>query len=92
LKSKQKIPKKSAVNLNEPGTPYEQVKKSDPWKTITVSSLEEQEEATRIYSANLTPSKRLEVLQQLIQISFGQVLKQPVGKLWNKKIHITKGG
>ena len=91
MKSKQHKTRNSAINLNEPGSPYVKVKKpDDPWKTITVSSLMEQEEANRIYSANLTPLERMAVLQQLIQISFGQLLKQPVDKLWNKKIHITK--
>lgn len=91
MKSKKNKPKKPIDNLNDPESPCLIVKKNDdPWRTITISTLEEQEEANRIYSANLTHLERMAVLQQLIQISFGQLLKQPVDKLWNKKIHITK--
>jgi len=91
VKSKNYKPKKPADNLNEPESFFLSVKRpADLWRTITISSLEEQEEANRIYSANLTHIERMAVLQQLIQISFGQLLKQPVGKLWNKKIYITK--
>ena len=87
-KYKSKNPKE---DLREPGSPYLKVKDpDDPFKAITISSLEQQEEANRIYSANLTHIERMAVLQQLIQISFGQLLKQPVNRLWNKKIHVTK--
>jgi len=93
VKSKKYKSKKPADNLYEPGSPYVNIKKTDdPWKTITVSSLEEQEEAMRIYSAGLTHLECMAVLQKLIRISFGQQFKQPVDKLWNKKIHITKSG
>lgn len=93
MKTQKNSPKKPADNVYEPGSPYVTVKKPDnPWRTITISSLEEQEESNRIYSANLTHIERMAVLQQLIQIAFGQQLKQPVDKLWNKKIHITKRG
>jgi len=69
---------------------FKSKKPVDSWGTITISSLEEQEETNRIFSLNLTHLERMAVLQQLIQISFGQLLKQPVDILWNKKIHITK--
>jgi hypothetical protein len=83
--------KKPETRLQEPGSPYVNAKKTeDPWKTITISSMEEQEKAMRIYSAGLSHLECLEVLQKLIRISFGQQFKKPVRELWNKEIHVTK--
>jgi hypothetical protein len=93
MKSKKNKSKKPETRLQEPGSSSVKAEKpEDPWKTITVSSLKEQEEAMRLYSAGLSHLECMEILQKLIRISFGQQFKQPVDKLWNKEIHITKYG
>ena len=91
MKSKKYIAKEPPESLQEPGTSYVNVNKpEDPWKTITISSLEEQENAMRIYSSGLTHLECLALLQKLIRIAFGRQFNEPVDKLWNKEIHITK--
>jgi hypothetical protein len=46
------------------------------FRRIEISSLEEQEQANRIFSANLTPFQRLELLQHLNSGVFGDLIKK----------------
>jgi len=62
----------------------------ETFKTITVSSLEEQEEDMRKYSVSLSPLQRMAYLYQLNQIAFASVLNDPNENLWEKKIIIDK--
>ncbi len=55
--------------LNSPG-----YKKT--FKRLTVSTLEEQENNTRLFSASLTPSQRLEFLYILNKTAFGDKLEK----------------
>src|ERR1051326_2690948 len=87
--------KKSGKNFfgkeKEPATTYGKSKKlSQVFKTITISSLAEQEEEMRAYSSGLSPLERLAYLYKLNQIAFAHVLNDPDQKLWDKKIHIDK--
>ncbi len=68
--------KKDPSKIQEPLETYF---KSTPFlnsfKRLTISSLQEQEEATRKFSANLTPYQRLEYLYILNQAVFSDKLK-----------------
>ena len=55
---------------------------------ITISTLEQQEEEMRKYSAALSPIERMAYLQDLIKIAYAHVLNNPGENLWDKKIYI----
>lgn len=77
---------------NEPGQHYSKTNAplSQIFKNIVISSLEEQEEEMRRYSASLTPIERMAYLQLLIKIAYGHILNNPSLNLWEKKIYIDK--
>ena len=60
------------------------------FKEITISSLEEQEESRRRFSALITPLQRMELLNIMIRSVFADELAQPENVLWNKEIIFTK--
>jgi len=59
-------------------------------KEIFVSTLEEQEESRRRFSAMITPLQRMEILNIMIRSVFADELALPGHSLGNKKIIITK--
>lgn len=60
------------------------------FKEITISSLEEQEESRRWFSALITPLQRMELLNIMIRSVFADELTQPQEVLWNNEIIFTK--
>jgi hypothetical protein len=58
------------------------------FKSITVSTFEEQEEDMRKYSLSLTPLQRMAYLYQLNQVAFADVLLHPVKEQGDKEIII----
>ncbi len=88
LKPKEK--KKIISNeVNEPVAEYRTGKMlSDIFKNITISSLEQQEDEMRKYSASLTTVQRMAYLYQLNQIAFAHLLDNPSEELWDKNIYI----
>ena len=87
--TKYKAKKKKAVAANEPMEKYGKEKKlSEVFKGITISTLEEQEEDTRRYSASLSPLERMAYLHQLIQSAYAHVLSDKTKVLWDKKIYL----
>lgn len=60
------------------------------FKEITISTLEEQEESRRRFSALITPQQRMELLNIMIRSVFAEELAQSEDVLWNKKVIFTK--
>jgi hypothetical protein len=58
------------------------------FKSITVSTFEEQEDDMRKYSLSLTPVQRMAYLYQLNQVAFADVLSNPNANKEDKKIII----
>ena len=77
---------------NEPSTSYSGTGKklSELFPGIYISTLQEQEDQMRAYSASLTPVERMAYLQYLIRITGGDELDNPENNLWNKNIVIDK--
>lgn len=50
---------------------------SETFKTITISTFEEQENDMRKYSLSLTPLQRMAYLYQLNQVAFAHILSNP---------------
>ncbi len=77
---------------NEPFAPYTGTGKklSELFPGIHISTLQEQEDQMREYSASLTPVERMAYLQYLIRLTWGDELDDPDNKLWNKNIVIDK--
>ncbi len=82
-KEKENIVKESMASYNTP-------KLGNIFKTITISTLEEQEDEMRRYSASLSHVERMAYLYDLILRAFGHVLTNPSENLWDKTIHIDK--
>ena len=77
--------------LNEDPVPYQRNPPlSKLFPGLVISSLKEQEDATRQYSAALSPVERMVYLHQLILIAYAEELKKPIDELWNKRIVIDK--
>ena len=86
-----KIKKKKPGEVKEPAQKYEKEKKlSEVFKGITVSTLQEQEDDTRRYSASLTPVERMAYLHKLIKMAYAHVLADKSKVLWDKKIYIDE--
>lgn len=60
------------------------------FREITISTLEEQEESQRRFSALITPLQRMELLNIMIRSVFAHELDQAEDVLWNKEIIFTK--
>lgn len=83
MKKKQILPENSGESqANEPSMEYVSnpgKNLSEIFKTITISTFEEQENDMRKYSLSLTPLQRMAYLYQLNQVAFAHVLaKQAV--------------
>lgn len=73
--------------INEPLEQYfnsPAYKKS--FKRLTISTLEEQENNTRLFSASLSPSQRLELLYILNKTTFGDKINK-LPQRYSGKIH-----
>lgn len=68
--------KSTAERLHEDAVPYYSVKLADLFKTITISTLKEQEEQMRAYSASLSSVERMAYLHSLNGIAFGRTQKK----------------
>ena len=60
----------------------------ETFKTISVSTLEDQENEMRNYSLSLSPVERMAYLYQLNQIAFAHILNDPKENLFEKIIII----
>ncbi len=78
--------------VNEPSQFYGGTGKklSELFPGIYISTLQEQEDQMRKYSASLTPVERMAYLQYLIRIAYAEELNDPTKNLWNKNIVIDK--
>lgn len=77
--------------VNEEAASYQGKKKlSEIFPGIHMSSLEEQDELRRKYSASLSPLERMAYMHQLILIAYAEELKKPKDELWNKTIIFDK--
>ena len=74
--------------VNEPQVDYGTVKLGTIFKTITVSTLEEQEEERRKYSASLNPLERIAYLHELTINAYSNISQDALKQLWDKKIYI----
>jgi hypothetical protein len=75
--------------FNEEAALY-QKKLSEFFPGIHISSLEEQDELRRKYSASLTPVERMAYLYQLIQVAYADILSKRDDKTEDKKIIIEE--
>ncbi len=84
--------KSKEKEVKEPSTSYGATEKklSELFPGIYISTLQEQEDQMREYSASLTPVERMAYLQYLIRLTWGDELDDPDNKLWNKNIVIDK--
>ena len=91
-KKKYKLSKKTVqddTRFNEPGLKYVSTQGKNLFqifKSISVSTLEDQENEMRKYSLSLSPVQRMAYLYQLNQIAFAEILNDPKANLWDKKI------
>jgi hypothetical protein len=92
MKEKKYIAKKHHVEkiLNEPQISYPAQKLGDVFKTITISTTEEQSEEMRQYSASLSYVQRMAYLYDLICRAYGHVLNNSSEDLWDKTIYIDQ--
>jgi len=74
--------------LNEPEGTFQKRTLADIFKQIKVSTLEEEENEMRKYSASLTPEERMAYLYELNQRAFAHILEDPDIILWDKIIYI----
>jgi hypothetical protein len=80
--------------VNEPSMEYVAApgkNLAEIFKSITVSTFEEQEEDMRKYSLSLTPLQRMAYLYQLNQVAFADVLSNPDTAKKDKEIIIDTG-
>jgi NDP-sugar pyrophosphorylase family protein len=83
MPAKKRKPEPLLPLANEPLSDYVSLKaKKDSFWTITISSLEEQEESMQRYWASITPRKRLHHLFVLACMSYGLTK----GKLKNPRL------
>ena len=77
---------------NEPNADYlkANIPLSQIFKSITISTLEKQQEEMLQYSASLTHLQRMEHLQELIRIAYAHILNDSSLNLWDKKIYLDK--
>lgn len=85
-----KIKKEEQTNqVNEPAAEYRiGTKLSETFENITISTLQQQEDEMRTYSASLSHVQRMAYLYQLNQIAFAHLLESPSENLWDKNIYI----
>lgn len=77
--------------VNEDAAPYGAGRRlSDFFPGVHVSSMEEQSELNRKYSASLSPVERMAYMHQLILIAYAEELQKPVEELWDKKIYLDE--
>lgn len=82
---KKRKPGKSVDLVNEPYSVYPDIKDADKlWRTITISSLEEQDDDNYYYWLSLTPEQRLELHYNMINHNFQDQLRK------NKKTSMNK--
>jgi hypothetical protein len=89
MPSKKKKPEHLLPSANEPMVDYLSSKRyKDSFKTITISSFEEQEEDMRRYWASITPLHRLHDLNILVKMAFGLTPEKLKNPRLSKKINL----
>jgi hypothetical protein len=88
--AKKKSNKEKQKNeVNEPAGEYRiGTRLSETFENITISTLQQQEDEMRTYSASLSYVQRMAYLYQLNQIAFAHLLENPSEDLWDKNIYI----
>ncbi len=88
MKEEKDTEEENQSKVNDPQVDYGTVKLGTIFKTITVSTLEEQDEERRIYSASLNPLERIAYLHELTMNAYSNLSKEVLKQLWDKKIYI----